>query len=62
MDMLEIKNHKAVIQFDPELGMFNVSIPSELHAKALEAAAARGMSLNDLVHEALTHELGKASF
>ncbi|MDE8343933.1 MAG: type II toxin-antitoxin system HicB family antitoxin [Acidocella sp.] len=109
MNVLEIEGHKAVVQFDPEIGMFrgeflglnggadfyadsveglrregkvslqtfldtcrergiepfrsfsgkfNVRIPGELHAEAVQAAAARGVSLNDLVREALTHELG----
>ena len=108
MNILEIDGHKAVIQFDPEIGMFrgeflgltggadfyadsveglrreghislqtfletcrergiepfrsysgkfNVRIPGELHAEAVQAAAARGVSLNELVREALTHEL-----
>ena len=108
MNMLEIDGHKAVIQFDPEIGMFrgefvgltggadfyadsveglrreghislqvfletcrargiepyrafsgkfNVRISGELHAEAVQAAAARGVSLNELVREALTHEL-----
>ncbi|HQT47792.1 MAG: DNA repair protein [Acidocella sp. 20-63-7] len=108
MNMLEIDGHKAVIQFDPEVGMFrgeflgltggadfyadsveglkreghislqvfldtcrergiapyrsfsgkfNVRIPGELHAQAVQAAAARGVSLNELVREALSHEL-----
>lgn len=108
MNILEIDGHKAVIQFDPEIGMFrgefvglsggadfyadsveglrregsaslrvfletcrergiepyrsfsgkfNVRIPGELHAEAVQLAAARGVSLNELVREALTHEL-----
>ena len=108
MNMFEIDGHKAVIQFDPEIGMFrgefvglaggadfyadsveglrregsislqvfletcrargiapyrafsgkfNVRIPGELHAEAVQVAAARGVSLNELVREALTHEL-----
>ena len=108
MNMLEIDGHKAVIQFDPEVGMFrgefvgltggadfyadsveglrreggvslrvfletcrergiepcrafsgkfNVRIPGKQHAEAVRAAAARGVSLNELVREALTHEL-----
>lgn len=108
MNVLEIDGHKAVIQFDPEIGMFrgefvglaggadfyadsveglrregtvslqvfletcrargiapyrafsgkfNVRIPGELHAEAVQVAAARGVSLNELVREALTHEL-----
>ena len=108
MNVLEIDGHKAVVQFDPEIGMFrgefvgltggadfyadsveglkregrislqvfldtcrergvepyrafsgkfNVRIPGELHAEAVQAAAARGVSLNDLVREALKHEL-----
>lgn len=109
MNTLEIDGHKAVVLFDPEVGMFrgeflglnggadfyadsveglrregsislrtfletcrergiepyrsfsgkfNVRIPGELHAEAVQAAAARGVSLNDLVREALIHELG----
>ncbi len=108
MNVLEIDGHKAVVQFDPEIGMFrgefvgltggadfyadsveglkregrislqvfldtcrergiapyrafsgkfNVRIPGALHAEAVQAAAARGVSLNELVREALTHEL-----
>jgi predicted HicB family RNase H-like nuclease len=108
MNILEIDGHKAVIQFDPEIGMFrgeflgltggadfyadsveglkregrislqafldtcrargiepyrsfsgkfNVRIPGQLHAEAVQAAAARGVSLNEFVREALTHEL-----
>ncbi len=108
MNTLEIDGHKAVVLFDPEVGMFrgeflglnggadffadsvgglrregslslqafletcrergiepyrafsgkfNVRIPGELHAEAVQAAAARGVSLNELVREALTHEL-----
>jgi predicted HicB family RNase H-like nuclease len=108
MNALEIDGHKAVVLFDPEIGMFrgeflglnggadfyadsveglrregslslhafldtcrergiepyrsfsgkfNVRIPGELHAEAVLAAAARGISLNDLVREALAHEL-----
>jgi predicted HicB family RNase H-like nuclease len=111
MNTLEIDGHKAVIQFDPEAGMFrgeflglnggadfyadsveglrregsislrvfldtchaqgiepfrsfsgkfNIRIPEALHAEAVQTAAARGISLNDLVREALTHELGDA--
>lgn len=108
MNILEIDGHKAVIGFDPEIGMFrgefvglsggadfyadsveglrregavslrvfletcrargiepyrafsgkfNVRIPGALHAEAVQVAAARGVSLNELVREALTHEL-----
>ena len=38
-------------------GKFNVRIPEALHAEAVQAAAARGISLNDLVREALAHEI-----
>lgn len=108
MNTLDIDGHKAVVLFDPEVGMFrgeflglnggadfyadsveglrregaislqafldtcrergiepyrsfsgkfNVRIPGPLHAEAVQTAAARGVSLNDLVREALTHEL-----
>jgi predicted HicB family RNase H-like nuclease len=111
MNMLEIDNHKAVIQFDPDIGKFrgeflglnggadfyadsveglrvegrislrvfldtcqergiepyrsfsgkfNVRVPEQLHAEAVLTAAARGISLNDLVREALAHELHEA--
>ena len=38
-------------------GRFNVRIPSELHAKAVSAARARGESLNQLVADALKNEV-----
>ena len=38
-------------------GKFNVRIPSDLHAKAVMVAKARGKSLNQLVAEALEHEV-----
>lgn len=38
-------------------GKFNVRIPESLHAEAVHAAAARDISLNDLVREAITHEI-----
>ncbi len=38
-------------------GKFSIRIPETLHAEAVQAAAARGISLNDLVREALTHEV-----
>jgi len=103
-NMMEIGGHRAVIQFDPETGMFRgefvglnggadfysdsvaglhregeaslrvfldmrrkegitpvkrylgkfqVRLPPESHARAAEAAAARGVSLNQLVQDAL---------
>jgi len=39
-------------------GKFNVRISSDLHARAARAAKARGESLNQLVAEALEHEVG----
>lgn len=38
-------------------GKFNVRIPEALHAEAVQVAAARGISLNDLVREAIAHEV-----
>ena len=38
-------------------GRFNVRIPSDLHARAVMVAKARGESLNQLVAEALEHEV-----
>ena len=38
-------------------GKFNVRIPEALHAEAVQTAAARGISLNDLVREAIAHEV-----
>ncbi len=39
-------------------GRFNVRIPRELHAEAVRAARASGKSLNQLVADALAHEVG----
>ncbi len=38
-------------------GRFNVRIPAELHARAARTAKAQGKSLNQLVAEALQHEV-----
>ncbi|MEP7186376.1 MAG: type II toxin-antitoxin system HicB family antitoxin [Rhodanobacter sp.] len=38
-------------------GKFQTRIPPKIHAQAAEAAAARGVSLNNLVQEAIEHEL-----
>lgn len=39
-------------------GRFNVRIPPDLHARAVKTARAQGKSLNQLVAEALEHEVG----
>jgi predicted HicB family RNase H-like nuclease len=39
-------------------GKFLVRIPETLHADAVHAASARGVSLNDLVRDAIMHEIG----
>ncbi|AQS86053.1 MAG: type II toxin-antitoxin system HicB family antitoxin [Acetobacter aceti] len=108
-NMMEISGHRAVIQFDPEIGLFRgefvglnggadfyadsveglrqegktslrvflemctekgiepvkhysgkfqVRLPPEAHARAVEMAAARGVSLNRLVQDALEHVAG----
>jgi predicted HicB family RNase H-like nuclease len=107
-NVMTISGHRAVIQFDPEIGMFRgefvglnggadfyadsveglrregetslrvfldvcqekgidpvrtfsgkfqVRIPEELHALAVEAAAARGVSLNQFVQTAIEDEI-----
>lgn len=38
-------------------GKFQARIPPEIHARATEAALARGVSLNNLVQQAIEHEL-----
>lgn len=38
-------------------GKFQVRVPEMVHKQAVEAARARGVSLNQLVAEALEHEL-----
>jgi predicted HicB family RNase H-like nuclease len=38
-------------------GKFNARVNPELHARAVELAAARGLSLNQLVEEAIQHEV-----
>jgi predicted HicB family RNase H-like nuclease len=38
-------------------GKFQARISPELHERATEAAAARGMSMNQLLQEALEHEV-----
>lgn len=38
-------------------GKFQVRVPEVVHKQAVEAARARGVSLNQLVAEALEHEL-----
>ena len=54
LDMCREKGVEAQRGFS---GRFNVRIPSELHARAVIAARARGESLNQLVAEALEHEV-----
>ncbi len=47
---------------DPEYrfsGRFNVRISSDLHARVARTAKARGKSLNQLVAEALEHEVSE---
>ncbi len=41
----------------PYSGKFQVRLPSELHARLAETAAARGHSLNQLVQRAIEHEI-----
>ena len=38
-------------------GKFQTRISPETHARAAKAAAARGISLNNLVQDAIEHEL-----
>jgi predicted HicB family RNase H-like nuclease len=41
-------------------GKFQARVKAELHARAVEAAAARGVSLNTFVQTAIEHELKSA--
>ena len=54
---LETCRERGIEPYRAFSGKFNVRIPGELHAEAVQVAAARGVSLNELVREALTHEL-----
>ncbi|MEK6424490.1 MAG: toxin-antitoxin system HicB family antitoxin [Burkholderia gladioli] len=47
MNILTIGTHRAVVTYDPEL-----------HARAVEVAAAEGISLNQLIERAIEHEVG----
>lgn len=42
-------------------GKFQARIPPELHERAAAAAAARGVSLNQLLQDALEHEVSDAA-
>ncbi len=44
---------RGIVPYRSFSGKFNVRIPEQLHAEAVQVAAARGISLNDLVREAL---------
>lgn len=38
-------------------GKFQARVPPDLHAKAAEVAAARGISMNQLIQDAIEHEV-----
>ncbi len=54
LDMCREKGREPYRHFS---GRFNARIDSELHARAVEMAAAKGISLNQLVEEAIQHEV-----
>lgn len=54
LDMCREKGREPYRHFS---GKFNARINPELHARAVEVAAARGISLNQLVEEAVQHEV-----
>ncbi|BAO43749.1 type II toxin-antitoxin system HicB family antitoxin [Thiolapillus brandeum] len=57
MDMCREKGIDPKRRFS---GRFNVRIPSDLHARIARTAKAQGKSLNQLVAEALEHEVSEA--
>ncbi len=54
---LEMCREKGIEPRKRFSGRFNVRIPGDLHARAVRVARARGTSLNQLVAEALGHEV-----
>ena len=54
---LEVCREKGVEPGRSFSGKFQVRVPEDLHERAVEAAAARGLSLNQLVQVALEDEI-----
>jgi predicted HicB family RNase H-like nuclease len=52
---------KGIAPYRHFSGKFQARIPPELHERAVAAAAARGVSLNQLLQEALEHEVSDAA-
>jgi predicted HicB family RNase H-like nuclease len=50
-------NEKGINPYKSFTGTFNVRVKPELHKKAYQRALLRGVSLNQVVSEALSHEL-----
>ncbi len=54
---LEMCEEKGMEPFKSFSGKFNARIDPELHARAVELAAANGISLNQFVERAIQHEI-----
>ena len=54
---LDVCREKGIEPLRHFSGKFQLRVPEELHARAAETAAARGVSLNQLVQQALELEL-----
>ncbi len=50
-------NEKGINPYKSFTGTFNVRVKPELHKKAYQRALLRGVSLNQVVSDALSHEL-----
>jgi predicted HicB family RNase H-like nuclease len=56
-DYIAFCNEKGINPYKSFTGTFNVRIKPELHKKAYQRALLRGVSLNQVVSDALAHEL-----
>jgi predicted HicB family RNase H-like nuclease len=56
-DYIVFCNEKGINPYKSFTGTFNVRIKPELHKKAYQRALLRGVSLNQVVSDALAHEL-----
>lgn len=54
---LDTCKKEGIEPFKTYSGKFNVRIPPDLHAESAQAAAAAGISLNDWLKIAISHEL-----
>lgn len=54
---LDTCREQGMEPFKSYSGKFQVRVPEDLHARASEAAAAEGVSLNQLIQRAIEHEV-----